>query len=213
MLAAAGRLRDVSRMGRKGQQHAGHAWRLLLGASGQKVKVRRRAPPRKHVGMKISVSRKEFTRLLELAYMGEWVATAMDADTRNSYLKRYHDVMQKLYKLAAEEEDGCPEYVDEAGHESGLYDPSERLETNSPAANALEKFTNDTFWEELISRMAERDYQREITRDPLPSSTAPDDMLEHQIKREEQLEDRYRAEFVKNDLDNIFVMFGADRLS
>ncbi len=160
--------------------------------------------------MNITLSRKEFTRLVELVYMGTEVAWGADRDD-GPYVKRYDELARKIYKLAAEDKDGRPEYVEdsEAGDE---YEPSLRLETDSPACHALERYENHTFWEALISRLAERDAEREETRNP-PSATDPDALLQAQIDLEKKIEDRYRAEFVKNDLENVFVMFGSDRLS
>lgn len=162
--------------------------------------------------MNITLSRKEFTRLIELVYMGEQVAMTADDDD-GPYVKRYGEVIQKIYALAAEGADGRPEYVEPDNEGEGGFIASMRLEVDSPAANALEHYENNIFWEELISRLAERDADREETRNPLPPATAPEEMLERQINLEEQFETRYRDEFVKNDLSNVFVMFGSDRLS
>jgi hypothetical protein len=163
----------------------------------------------KSTGMNITLSRKEFTRLIELVYMGEQVAFAIDRDN-GPYVKRYDSLVQKIYALAAKDRDGRPEYVEEDEENEGEFVPSMHLETDSPASNALERYENYTFWEELISRLAERDACREEERNPSPS---PEEMFEKQINLEEYLEERYRDEFVKNDLKNIFVMFGSDRLS
>jgi hypothetical protein len=159
--------------------------------------------------MNITLSRKEFTRLIELVYMGEQVAVTTDPDN-GPRVKRYGSLVQKIYALAANDQDGRPEYVEEDEENEGEFIPSMRLEIESLAASALERYENYIFWEELISRLAERDADREETRNPSPS---PEEMFEKQISLEECLEERYRDEFVQNDLNNVFVMFGSDRLS
>ena len=166
--------------------------------------------------MNITLTRKEFTRLIELAYIGDWVATSGgddDTGASSTYEKRYGDLMRKLYRLAATEEDGCPRYVEPDADAAGDYIPTLRMETDSPASRAIDKFTNDTFWDEFIQRMSERDFKRETSREIIPPSMTPDEMHEDTDRRLEQLEDRYRDEFVRNDLENIIVLFGADRLS
>ena len=167
--------------------------------------------------MNITLTRKEFTRLIELAYIGDWVATAMDGgddtDAPAVYEKRYGGLMQKLYRLAATGEDGCPQYVETAKDGSDELFPAMRLEDDSPASRAIDKFTNDTFWEELIARMSERDLARETRSDTISPAMPPDALDEQADRRLDQLEDRYRDEFVRNDLENIIVLFGADRLS
>ena len=162
--------------------------------------------------MNITFSRKEFTRLVELVYLGGLVAGAADGDS-GRYTRRYGELAGKIYKLAATHEDGRPEYVEENEEIEGAFAPSFLLETDSPAAGALEKYENHVFWDELISRLAERDVRREEARNPSPPSDDPEAALEAQSKREDRQEARYRDEFVKNDLGNVFVMFGSDRLS
>lgn len=161
--------------------------------------------------MNITLSRGEFTRLVELVYMGMDVAWGADGED-GPYAKRYGELAGKIYRLAATEKDGRPEYVEAAEDVEDGHGPSLRLETDSPAARALEIYESHTFWEALITRLAERDADREETRNP-SSETDPDARHQAQVKLEEKLEDRYRAEFVKNDLENVFVMFGSDRLS
>lgn len=169
--------------------------------------------------MKVTFTRKEFTRLIELAYLGEWVATSTFESDENPYFKRYGALMQKLYKHAREEEDGCPEYVedDDSGELEDLLGdelfPSRRLEEDSPAAKALDIYDNNNFWDELISRLAERDYERKLLREPPPASISSEEAEDIRLRELERLEDKYRDEFVKNDLGNLFVMFGSDRLS
>jgi len=164
--------------------------------------------------MNITLTRKEFTRLVELAYMGDWVATSMDYGDDNPYEKRYGGLLQKLYRLAATSEDGCPQYFEPDEENEGEFVPSERLDNDSPASRAIDKFTNDTFWEELISRLVERDLDREEDSYKLAPPTMPfEDVEEQEDKRLAQLEDRYRAEFVRKDLENVLVLFGADKHS
>ena len=170
--------------------------------------------------MNITLTRKEFTRLVELAYIGDWVATSMDddhtddSDDNGATEKHHADLMRKLYRLAATEQDGCPQYVAPDPHAEGEYLPARRLQDDSPAARAIDKFTNDTFWDELITRMSERDLARETDRNMTPpATTTPDEEFEQTDARLAQLEDRYRAEFVRNDLENVIVLFDADRHS
>jgi hypothetical protein len=172
--------------------------------------------------MNITLTRKEFTRLIELAYIGDWVTASLDdgddADTHTSAPsiseKRYGDLMRKLYRLAATEEDGCSQYVAPDEDDEGEYLPAQRLEDASPASRAIDQFTHNTCWDEFIWRMSERDIAREADRKmATPPTATPDEDYEQTDERLTQLEDRYRDEFVRNDLENVIVLFGADRLS
>ncbi|MDF9827127.1 hypothetical protein M2103_000758 [Ereboglobus sp. PH5-5] len=161
--------------------------------------------------MNITLTRKEFRRLVELVYMGENVVLEA-GDNAGAGGGRYGELVQKIYKLAAQK-GACPNYVEADEEVEDFYHPSMDLEADSPAATTLEQYENAIFWDELISRLAERDAEREQLRNPSLVPENPDEALERQLTREGQLEKRYRAEFVKNDLGNLFVMFGSDRLS
>jgi len=170
--------------------------------------------------MNITLTRKEFPRLIELAYIGDWVATSTDSDNDDPAPtpseKRYGELMNKLYRLAATAEDGCPQYAEQDADDPETFFPTMRLEADSPASRAIDKFTNHTFWDELITRLSDRDFMRETSRDPATppaSALTPEELHEQTHRRIQQLEEKYRDEFVRNDLENLIIFFGADRLS
>jgi hypothetical protein len=159
--------------------------------------------------MKIAFTQKEYARLLEMSYIATWVAASHDENSPAA--RRYAELEQKL--LAAATPMGCADYVDGSPEDGGELFPSRKLEEESPAAKAIDAFEEASFWDELASRLAERDYTRELLKTPLPPDTGEEARREHLIKRVGELEEKYWAEFEKNGLDNFLVLFGTDRLS
>jgi hypothetical protein len=160
--------------------------------------------------MKISITQKEYARLLELAYMGMWVATSREEDFDDARPGRYEAVYQMLLRNAPNM--GCAHLVNGDPDSGEPMSESKELE-NGRADEAIEKFENDCFWDELCDRLAERDLARELLREPPSKEMVLDENLTYEMDRVDALSVRYRDEFVKHDLDNVIVLFGSDRLS
>ena len=89
--------------------------------------------------MKVSFTTKEYTRLLELAHLGLWVAGARPDDPA-TMPERYAEVSQKVFGLA--EMFGCADLVE--SDVNGELFPNEKL-TAGPVAEKLDKFVEDAF--------------------------------------------------------------------
>jgi len=160
--------------------------------------------------MKIAFTQKEYARLLEMSYIAMWVAGSHNENSAAA--RRYAELEQKL--LAAATPMGCADYVDGDPDAGDPLLPSRKFEEeDSPAAKAIDDFEDASFWDELASRLAERDYARELLKTPLPPNMSDDARHEHLAKRVGELEEKYWAEFEKGGLDNFLVLFGTDRLS
>lgn len=154
--------------------------------------------------MKVSFTAKEYARVLELVHYGLHVVNAYQGlDTPAA--KRYAEIEQKLYELATPL--GCGDLVTEAPN--GALEPSEKLVRDERVDKILAEHTNDTFWHELVMRLAERDYATDQAKRHLGAATPG---VDAPLSREDAIlgyEDRLWAEFEKNDLANIVVLKGA----
>lgn len=159
--------------------------------------------------MKLSFTQKEYARLLEMSYLAMWVAGSHDANSPAA--RRYAELEQKL--LAAATAMGCAELVEGDVENGGPLFPSRKLEEKPAINKAIDAFEEAAFWDSLVSRLAERDYERELLKDPPPASWSDKEREQHMNRRLEALEERYWAEFEKHGLDNLLVLFGSDRLS
>ena len=147
--------------------------------------------------MKVSFTTKEYTRLLELAHLGLWVAGARPDDPA-TMPERYAELTQKILGLA--EVFGCADLA-EADVNGELF-PTEKL-TGGPAAEKLDQFVEDTFWAELVGRLAERDLRSEL--DPAKTGEELDDAEQEKL---ETIEDAYWREFETKGVDHLVLLKG-----
>ena len=147
--------------------------------------------------MKVSFTTKEYTRLLELAHLGLWVAGARPDDPA-TMPERYAELAQKMFGLA--EVFGCADLV-EADVNGELF-PTEKL-TGGVAVEKLDRFVDDTFWAELVGRLAERDLRSEL--DPAKTSEELDDGEQEKL---ETLEDAYWREFETHGVEHLVLLKG-----
>jgi len=147
--------------------------------------------------MKVSFTPKEYARLLELMYMGLWVAGARPDDPA-TMPERYADITQKVLALA--EPLGCADFVEV--DVNGQYFPNEKL-TGGPAHEKIDQFVDDAFWSELVARLAERDLRAEFGATKLS-----DELTDDEEERLAALEDNYWREFENQGVDNVVVLRG-----
>jgi hypothetical protein len=139
--------------------------------------------------MNLKLEPDEYRKLIELAYLGEWMINAHhDTDFQD---EAAGSVLQKL--LAAHElkevalDDETGEHFMESGWVERLYE------------SYILDYDDHVFWDELTERLAQRDLSRargvpteEINRD--------DDLLELR-----PLEERYRDELEENGIERLEV--------
>jgi hypothetical protein len=147
--------------------------------------------------MKASFTSRDYARILELAHLGLWVAGARP-DEPGSAPERYAGVAQKLFGLATAF--GCADLVVEA--EAGGWRATEKL-AEGPAREKLDQFLDDTFWTELVQRLAERDLRVELGATKLDDELSPEEET-----RLTALEDGYWREFEQRGVDHLLVLRG-----
>jgi hypothetical protein len=151
--------------------------------------------------MKVTFTPKEYRQLLELVHLGMWAVTAYQGE-ETAAARRYFDLDQQLLEMA--EGMGCSDFIEKRA--DGTLQPAPKLSEDERIRDIQGEFQNDVFWHELVSRLSDRDLSGERANraletpgvDPTPSS-------EDQLKK---LEERYWAEFEKNDLARVVVLRG-----
>ena len=135
---------------------------------------------------KIELTDKQFQNLLQLAYMGEWMLQAYEqADNAGEI----DELMQKLYESAYRQGNDDIEF----DKKMGGYVPCQEFEDDCDAA--VEHYDEQTFWEELILRMANRDLQQN-------GGKLPPKEFE---KKQNELIQKYEKEFGKNGINNLIL--------
>lgn len=103
--------------------------------------------------MKINFTKSEYRILLDIIYMTDWILHSNDSEHRTD-TKEYSELFQKLLSYA--KEIGCENLVDFDQH-LNKYTESVTFEAESAALEYIEEFENESFWGELVSRLAHRD--------------------------------------------------------
>ena len=129
--------------------------------------------------MNIELSEKEFRRLLDMIYIGNWILTSTRGDDR---FEDYDQLQEKLFAL-------CPSHGMRALVESwqGHIFPSRAYEEGG-IHEAIADYEDAVFYNILAEELARRDLGLE--------TTDPEDFTELQNRMED-----YLAEFDKNGLN------------
>ena len=144
--------------------------------------------------MKISITKDEYKTLLDVFHIATWVLYANNNEKTTEKAK-YDVLEQKILKLATEF--GYEKYVDfEAKDSAYIY--SEKFEKDTPAKKFIEEFEDETFWDEITTRLTRRDLVKKLGLDMIKSMD-----LAERIKEESLIGKEYYDEFVKNGLSNL----------
>ncbi len=150
--------------------------------------------------MKVMFTPKEFSRLLELVHLGMRVVEGRQGEETPA-VQRYAEIEQKLFELATPL--GCADLVDVGS--SGQLVPSEKLLNDERLSKIAGDYDNDTFWHELVTRLADRDLAAEQARQSVSGVPGPSIDADARLRK---LEDAYWDEFEKNDLANVILLRG-----
>jgi hypothetical protein len=149
--------------------------------------------------VKIELTEKEYRLLLDFVFMADWVTHAHHAGERNG-IEDYDMLVQKLYSFAGDMR--CGELV-HADRETNEYMPTRFYEQTTRAIELLEEYDDDTFWDALISRLAERDVYEQLEDERRDTMGA-----EEYWERFEPIEEAYYQEFRRHSIDRLRLVDG-----
>lgn len=144
--------------------------------------------------MTIDLTDDEFAALLEMAYLGEWMANAHAASEEDRNLE-YEAVLSRLLGYARDA--GLDELV--AGEDDQLT-PSETFEESEAMRSVIEDYDDDTFWQEIVDRLATRDLLQRFGERRL-EAMSPDE----RIALLDEAAERYAREMEEYGLDRLIV--------
>jgi hypothetical protein len=143
--------------------------------------------------MKINFTKKEYQLLVTLMEVADWVLTANDDEERQE-TKPYIDIRKKI--LSHFKEMGMEDCYQEHG---GEYYETFEYEQTAQSTQFIERYNEDFFWEELINKLAERDFYQKYDDQEID--------METQITEITAFEEIYMNEINKNGLKNLMVAF------
>jgi hypothetical protein len=142
--------------------------------------------------MKIELTKEQLAGLAKLVYLGNWLANSW----RNEDVIEEYDEVESLV-LAAAAKSGLEDYVefDEEGKKAF---PSAELEEKM--TETVDFYNDNTFWDQLIYRMADRDYVRKYGEEAFDELTT-----EAGMAKEHPLVEKYEKEVNEHGLDRLEV--------
>jgi hypothetical protein len=145
--------------------------------------------------MKIDITTEEYRDLLDLLYMANWVLHAHKTE-EDHRTKPYDTVIQKIYSSARAA--GFGPLIKYDPHDRRYY-PTPEFEDSTKAVGFVDEFVDDSFWDELVFRLAERDVAHRVGGYDQLRLLGPDDRTALLTPAEE----RYSDEFYRNGLDHL----------
>ena len=145
--------------------------------------------------MNIDFTKQEYQLLLELAFLGQWMLLAHQSEPVED--SPHEMLAQKIMSHANEM--GCDTWV-EASQELNGYYPTQEFEEHSGVFDAIDRYNDNSFWDELVIRLAERDAQANAE-----SRGSRISGLEELRELAAPFENKYADEFYTNGLDNLFL--------
>jgi hypothetical protein len=143
--------------------------------------------------IQLELTEAEYRKLVESMYLADWVT---NAHTVSDGVSNPYSLDQKIYKKA--QSAGCGDLVDYAEKEK-VFLPSRKLEEKGH--DVLDEYDEETFWEELVNRLAVRDIEEEKGPDALEKMSP-----EEQFRLVSQMEERYQTESETYGIDRLEIV-------
>lgn len=144
--------------------------------------------------MKIELSQEEYQLLLEMVCTADYVYSVYFKE-RDQDREKYHTVQQKIMSYANLFKRGSLVKWDE---KSKQFIPSDEFYEEVSSIRFIEEFEINTFWEQLIERLAMRDLFNHFGEDKVQQM---DD--KEFFQNRSQFREKYEEEFEKNGIQNI----------
>ncbi|WCL50354.1 hypothetical protein [Leptospira sp. GIMC2001] len=145
--------------------------------------------------MNLELSIEQYEALLKLIFIGDWVMSFSEYDNPEPGENRMSEIAQYIYGQA--DTVGLGHLVTHDQNSDALTLTRE-FEEGSGITEILEYYEEETFWEELIHRLAHRDFYRHF------GETAISEMaIEERIEKETPFVEKYATEFNENGLENL----------
>ena len=144
--------------------------------------------------MQIELSKAEYRTLLGVLEIADWILFAYQSDIPGDR-REYHDLEQKIFGYA--EAFGFGNLIE---YDDNLkkYFPTAEHDENSPVRPFIDEFEDQTFWDELVDRLATRDMVRALGEKEVQAMDVKERFMTHQ-----DYETRYNEEFQEHGLERL----------
>lgn len=143
--------------------------------------------------MKTNFTKEEYETLVEMLYIASWVISAFDVGPQPDKQK-YDDLEQKVLSHAKDFGMGKDIELDK---NLKKYFHSREFEEGH-TMELIDEFQDETFWDELMNRLAERDLVESYTEKEIKKMDVWD-----RITKTDEFADKYGEEFEENGIINL----------
>lgn len=133
--------------------------------------------------MKLEMTKNQFKTLMELVYLGNWIA---NSHREEGQIKKYDDMEKEIFLMARQF--GLSQFADEDGYPTGNFEES--------IWELIDEYDEETFWVELVDRLAHRDFYRKYSEVQLKKMSQ-----DQQFEKLCTITEKYEALFAKHGLD------------
>ena len=148
--------------------------------------------------MHLRLTDQELATLVEMVSLAANVASWNHKDSASEKIAEFEDLESKILEKAGHS--GLADWV-EFDEETRRFRVREEIEQRLFYSECYEEFRNESFWDELAIRLADRDLARAIGYHAWEQLTE-----EERRARTASLEKRYWDEFTKNGVDRVIVV-------
>jgi hypothetical protein len=146
--------------------------------------------------MNIEITEKEYRVLLDIFQIADWVLHCYK-DPEIPETEGFRNLEQKFFALAKKM--GFENLV-EFDSESGKYFPTREYDETNLVTDAIVDYDNESFWEELMERLATRDLMLKEGKEKV---MAMDD--EERLAKTAAFREKYSDEFYRNGLSRVVI--------
>ncbi|TGL64136.1 hypothetical protein [Leptospira sarikeiensis] len=143
--------------------------------------------------MKIEFTPEQYETLLKSIAISSWMINAFNEGDEE--LNSYAELEQ--YILSFAKEFGKQEFVDYDPADD-VYFPTRKFEDQTDIFDIISDYDNELFWDELIHRMARRDFLQEYGESGVATMA-----IEERIEKEAPYISKYEEIFTNQGLENI----------
>lgn len=143
--------------------------------------------------MKINFTKKQFETLMKIVYIGNWVVNGVRSGSDDDpHIKEYKDLEKYVYSFAKDFS-----FEDLLDLSDGDIYPSREFEEGE-VRELIDYYNEDTFWEELSSRLAMRDFYRDYGDEEIKKMT-----LEERIRKDHPYMEKYWDEIDNHGIQRL----------
>ncbi len=144
--------------------------------------------------MKISLTKEQYEDLVKLVFLGTWMINSFRTDDR---IKKFDELEQHIFSYF--KEFGLQEYIEQDNKLKEFF-VTRRLEEGE-LDQYIDDYDNNNFWDELVYRLARRDFLKEYGDDKIAKMS-----WEERFKKESPFIEKYEEEFEKYGIERTEIL-------